>query len=147
MAKGRILLAHANGDCQLIYGSALRYEGYHVDIASDVESALAQLASLSYDLVIADLYLESVADECLIRRVRHEAFAAHVPVIVLTGWSTEAHRQIAMDEDADDFLPLPTTPRELGAAVAAILGQPSRRPTRTSDPIDSKSDRPIANGF
>ena len=147
MAKGRILLAHANTDCQTIYGSALRYDGYEVDIADDVELALARLGSLSYDLVIADLYLRSDADECLIRRMRLEPVAAHVPVIVLTGWSTEAHRQIAMDEDADDFLPLPTRPRELAAAVAAILGQASRDPPRKADPLESESDRPIANGL
>ena len=146
MAKGRILLAHGNTDCQTIYGSSLRYEGYDVDVAADVESALERLGSLSYDVVIADLYLRSIADECLLRRMRHEPSAAHVPVIVLTGWSTESHRQIAMDEDADDFLPLPTRPRELADAVAAILGQPSRRPARTSDPIEA-SDRPIANGL
>jgi DNA-binding response OmpR family regulator len=146
MAKGRILLAHGNDDCQMIYGSALRYEGYEVDIAADVESALARLDSLSYDLVVADLYLRSSADECLIRRVRHQATAAQVPVIVLTGWSTDAHRQVAMDEAADDFLPLPKTPRELAAAVAAILDHP-RRPARRSEPIDSEGDRPMANGL
>jgi two-component system OmpR family response regulator/two-component system response regulator CpxR len=146
MAKGRILLAHGNSDCQTIYGSALRYEGYDVDIVCDVESALAWLGILSYDVVIADLYLPSVADECLLRRMRHEASAAHIPVIVLTGWSTEAHRQVAMDADADDFLPLPTRPRELADAVAAILREPSRRHARTSDPIEAR-DRPIANGL
>ena len=145
MAKGRILLAHGNTDCQTIYGSVLRHEGYDIDIASDVESALECLGRLSYDLVIADLYLRSPADECLLRRMRHEPFAAHLPVVVLTGWSTESHRQVAMDEEADEFLPLPTRPRELIAAVAAILGQPPRRSARTSDPIESEGNRPIAN--
>jgi DNA-binding response OmpR family regulator len=144
MAKGRLLLAHGNSDCQTIYGSALRYEGYDVDIVCDVESALACLGMVSYDLVIADLYLPSVADECLLRRMRHEPSAAHVPVIVLTGWSTDAHRQVAMDADADDFLPLPTRPRELAGAVASILGQRSRQPARASDPVE-ESDRPVAN--
>ena len=146
MSKGRILLAHGNSDCQTIYGSALRYEGYDVDIVSDVESALAWLGFQSWDLVIADLYLPSAADECLLRRMRHESFAAHVPVIVLTGWSTEAHRRVAMDEEADDFLPLPTRPRELVDAVAAILGERSRPRARASDPFE-KNDRPIANGL
>lgn len=146
MSKGRILLAHGNSDCQTIYGSALRYEGYDVDIVSDVESALAWLDFKSWDLVIADLYLPSVADKCLLRRMRHESSAAHVPVIVLTGWSTEAHRRVAMDEEADDFLPLPTRPRELVDAVAAILGERSRPRARASDPFET-NDRPIANGL
>ena len=146
MTKGRILLAHVNADCQTIYGSALRYEGYDVDIVSDVESALAWLGILTYDLVIADLYLPSVADECLIRRMRHEPSASQLPVIVLTGWSTDAHRKIAMDEEAEGFLPLPTRPRDLVAAVAAILGMPLRHTPRTPDPLE-KNDRAMTNGL
>ena len=131
MAKGRILLAHGNADCQTIYGSALAHEGYQVDIALEVESALERLASFTYDLVVADLYLPSTADACLIRRMRREPFAADIPVVVLTGWSTELHRQVAMDEEADEFLSLPTRPRELLTTVASILERP-RRPSRLS---------------
>lgn len=131
MAKGRILLAHGNADCQTIYGSALVHDGYFVDIVVNVESALQNLASASYDLVVADLYLPSAGDECLIRRMRHLPRAAHLPVVVLTGWTTEPHRRVAMDEDADDFLALPTRPRDLVATVASLLDQP-RRPDRAS---------------
>jgi DNA-binding response OmpR family regulator len=146
MAKARILLAHGNTDCQTIYGSVLKHDGYDVDIASDVDTALRRLAEVSYDLVVADLYLQSSDDECLLRRMRHEAFAAHLPVVVLTGWSTESHRQVALDEDADEFLPLPTRPRELVAAVDAIIGHP-RRVTGASERIASDKDRPFANGI
>jgi len=146
MAKARILLAHGNADCQTIYGSVLRHDGYDVDVASDVESALVRLARVSYDLVVADLYLESSADECLLRRMRHAPFAAHLPVVVLTGWSSDSHRQLAMDEDADEFLPLPTRPRELVDRVDAIIGQP-RRETRAAERASRDKDRPIANGI
>jgi DNA-binding response OmpR family regulator len=145
MAKGRILLAHGNADCQTIYGSVLVHEGYAVDIASDVESALARLGSGTYDLVVADLYIPSKADECLVRRVRREVFASHLPVVVLTGWTTEQHRRIAMDEDVDQFLALPTRPRELVAVVAALLDQP-HRPKRGS-PREATGDHSITNGI
>jgi DNA-binding response OmpR family regulator len=143
MTKGRILLAHGNTDCQTIYGSALAHDGYHVDIAGDGDSALRQLASQSYDVVVADLYLESTDDECLLRRLRREPFSAHLPVVVLTGWATEAHRRVAIDEDADEFLPLPTSPRELIGAVGALLGKPRRRTPATgitADPKDRTED-------
>ena len=52
MANGRILLAHANADCQKIYGSVLAYDGYEVDVVSDVESALARIATVPVDLVV-----------------------------------------------------------------------------------------------
>ena len=131
MAKGKILLAHANRDCQTIYGSVLVHEGFEVDVVGDADSAIRRLSTTSYDLVVADLYLESTADECLLRRLRREKYLANLPVIVLTGWTTESHRRLAMDEDADDFLPLPTRPRELVDAVTSLLGKP-RRPSLAS---------------
>ena len=145
MAKGRILLAHGNADCQTIYGSVLTHAGYDLDIASDVDSALRRLGEQSYDVVVADLYLPSSDDECLLRRMRHGPSASHIPVVVLTGWSTEAHRQVALEEDADEFLSLPTRPRELVVAVEAIMEHPRRmsRATREKQPIAGDQDRPM----
>ncbi|HEY7233132.1 MAG TPA: response regulator [Gemmatimonadaceae bacterium] len=139
MAKGRILLAHGNADCQTIYGSALAHDGYVVDIVVDVESALRDLANTSYDLVVSDLYLQSDGDECLIRRMKHLPYSAHLPVVILTGWTTEPHRRVAMDEGADDFLALPTRPRDLIATVGTLLDQP-RRPDRPSSPSATDQD-------
>jgi DNA-binding response OmpR family regulator len=131
MGKGRVLLAHGNRDCQTIYGSVLVFEGFEVDIASDADSAVRQLSTKTYDVVVADLYLQSTDDECLLRRLRRESQLANLPVVVLTGWTSEAHRRVAMDEEADDFLPLPTRPRELVDAVVSVLGRP-RRPAPPS---------------
>jgi DNA-binding response OmpR family regulator len=145
MAKGHILLAHGNRDCQTIYGSVLVYEGFQVDIAEDSDSAIRQLSTKTYDLVVADLYLESTDDECLVRRLRRESSMTNLPVVVLTGWTTDAHRRIAIDADADDFLPLPTRPRELVDAVVSLLGKPRRHtpPSTIRDRDDSPSVREI----
>src|SRR5215471_7831794 len=100
MPKGRILLAHANQDCQMIYGSVLAFEGFEVDIAEDADTAFRLLSTKTYDLVVADLYLNSTDDECLIRRLRRESCSANLPVVVLTSWTTEEYRRLAIDEDA-----------------------------------------------
>ncbi|HEX4469316.1 MAG TPA: response regulator [Gemmatimonadaceae bacterium] len=140
MAKGHILLAHGNRDCQTIYGSVLVYEGFQVDIAEDADSAIRKLSIKSYDLVVADLYLESTDDECLVRRLRRDSSLTNVPVVVLTGWTTEAHRQIASDADADDFLALPTRPRDLVDAVVSLLSKPRRQtPPGTARDRDDRS--------
>jgi DNA-binding response OmpR family regulator len=145
MAKGHILLAHGNRDCQTIYGSVLVYEGFEVDIAEDADSAIRQLSARTYDLVVADLYLESTADECLVRRLRRDSSLTNLPVVVLTGWTSDAHRQVATDADADDFLPLPTRPRELVDAVVSLLSKP-RRQTPPST-VRVRDDRSNASDF
>jgi DNA-binding response OmpR family regulator len=113
LAKGRVLVAHGNADCLKIYGSVLAFDGYSVEIASDGDTAIELLAAGSFDVVVTDLYVQSVVDECLVRQIRARDFSAHIPVVVITGWTTDQHRRIAMNEGADAFLPLPLRPREL----------------------------------
>jgi DNA-binding response OmpR family regulator len=146
MARHRILLAHGNADCRKIYGSVLSYGGYDVDTASDMSSALAQIAGASYDLVLTDLYLECEQDECLIRVIRGSPSTAHLPVVVLTGWTTDPHRKLALDQCAERFLALPVRPRELAAIVSEVLGNPTRA-RLPSLPTAGRADRPMANGL
>lgn len=124
MAKGRVLLAHGNADCQRIFGSALTFDGYDVETVSDGDSALQRLGSRPFEVVVTDLYLESSGDECLLRAIRATAFTAHLPVVVVTAWTTEPHQRVAARERADAFLPLPVRPRELLEVLAPMLVQP-----------------------
>jgi chemosensory pili system protein ChpA (sensor histidine kinase/response regulator) len=147
MVKGRVLLAHGNADCRKIYGSVLSHEGYDVDVVADIDAALRHGPALPYDLIVTDLYLPSAdEDECLLRRVRLEPFTAHIPVVVITGWTTEPHRQLAMSEKADAFLPLPIRPRELVRIIGDLLDVPQA----ASTPLRPAADTPghsIANGL
>ena len=123
MGKGRVLLAHGNVDCLKIYGSVLAFDGYSVEIASDGDTAIGLLAAGRFDAVVADLYVQSDVEECLVRQIRARHFSAHLPVVVITAWTTEQHRRIAMNEGADAFLPLPLRPRELLDVMDQVLGQ------------------------
>jgi DNA-binding response OmpR family regulator len=146
MARPRVLLAHGNADCQKIYGSVLVHQGYDVDSSSDLESALAQLDRADYDVIVADLYLFGGDDECLLRVVKSIPRAAHIPFVVLTGWTTEPHRQLAMALGTDYFLALPVRPRELSAVLSALLGT-TETPMVRSAPMSDPNSHSIANGF
>ena len=147
MARGRILLAHANTDCQLIYGSVLRHRGYSVDIAETVESALGQLAANHYDAVIADLYLRApeATDDCLVRQIRLAPFGVHLPAVILTAWTTQVHQHLAREVGADRFLPLPATPRQLVDVIEELLehSHPRLLPPAPSSDVQH---RPVPNG-
>ena len=146
MAKGRVLLAHGNADCLKIYGSVLTFGGYTVDIASDGDTAMRLLATIPFDAVVTDLYLQSDADECLVRQIRARNFSAHLPVVVISGWTTDQHRRVAMTEGADAFLPLPLPPRELLDVLDPLLMQPHATPPLLGA-LSQRQDRTLANGF
>lgn len=145
MSKGRVLLAHGNADCRKIYGSVLAFSGYEVEVVADGESALRQLETLSFDIVVSDLYLSSDGDECLPRTVRTNPHTAHLPLVVITGWMTEPHRRLALDVGADAFLALPTRPRDLVGIVARLLEQPSV-PLTSIDVVNDPRNHTVANG-
>ena len=121
LAKGRVLLAHGNLDCLKIYGSVLAFDGYSVEIASNGDTAIGLLAAGHFDAVVTDFYVQSDMEECLVRQIRARDFSAHLPVVVITAWTTDQHRRIAMNEGADAFLPLPLRPRELLAVIDQVL--------------------------
>lgn len=145
MTRQRVLLAHGNADCQRIYGSVLGFAGYDVVIVGDMESALARLAAEHYDVIVSDLYLASADDECLLRVVRSSTVTSHLPVVIITGWTTQPHYQLALDLFADRFLPLPIRPRDLTRIVGELLGRDDR-PALSSTRRDEPEGRPLANG-
>lgn len=140
------MLAHGNADCLRIYGSVLTHEGYEVDTASDLDSALRHLARAHHDAIVADLYLVGGGDECLLRVVKASAIAAHIPFLVLTGWTTEPHRRLALELGVDFFLPLPVRPRELLALLASVLA-PSELESHRALGIGNPNDHSVARGL
>ena len=121
MPRPRILLAHGNADCRKIYASVLEYDGCDVLVTADAESAMAILGGIRLDLLVTDLYLPSGDDECLLRCVRRHALLRDFPVMVLTGWTTEPHRRLALEHRANAFFAMPLSPRDLSAAVRREL--------------------------
>jgi DNA-binding response OmpR family regulator len=148
MARGRILLAHGNIDCQTIYGSVLRFAGYTVDVVDTVDAALEHLASGEYDALVADLYLTVIeqSDDCLLRQIRLAPFGMHLPTVILTAWTTDLHQHLARDVGADRFLVLPAAPRQLLLVVEELL-EHGHTPDIGPSPVPRLPDRPIANGL
>ena len=148
MARGRILLAHGNADCQVIYSSVLTFSGYAVEVVDTVDAALQRLAAEHYDVVVSDLYLPAVEspDDCLVRQLRLAAFGAHLPAVILTAWTTTAHLHFAQAVGADRFLALPATPRQLLAVIDELLEQGHAPSIPPSPSWDLRHD-PVTNGF
>jgi DNA-binding response OmpR family regulator len=137
MPQQRLLLAHQNADCLKIYGSVLEHAGYEVVVADTGDRALLALRQSAVDLLITDLYLSSSEDECLVRLVRRGPWA-HLPVIVLTGWSTAPHRRLALEEGADVFFALPLGPRQLVQAVRELLAPSDVAPSIAPWPLAAR---------
>ena len=94
----------------------LREHAYAVDIAPDGGTALEQIESTDYDLVILDILLPRINGLDLCRQLRADESA--VPVLMLTARGGLDDRVEGLDAGADDYLSKPYHFPELLARVA-----------------------------
>ena len=90
-----------------------------VDLAPDGRTALERLRIIPYDLLITDLKMPGVDGLAVIREARR--LKADIPVIIITGFSTEASAIEAVNLGVSGYLTKPfRVPRVLAAAAKAL---------------------------
>lgn len=103
----RILVVDDDPLVTMLAASYLIDDGYLVDQAPDIPSALQLLARWSYDAVVLDVLLEDEDGLTLCRWIRDQEVHRHIPVLVMTGREdTEVITQ-AFEAGANDFLRKP----------------------------------------
>ena len=102
---------------------ALTAEGYEVRVAADGPAGLALAREWKPDLVLCDLHMEGVSGHDVLRTLRRDELTASVPVVFLTGDSTDATQRQTMELGADDFLAKPFKHAELLRTIQARLAR------------------------
>jgi two-component system response regulator RegX3 len=107
---------------------SLEREGFALEVAGTVASALEQTARLRPDLVLLDLMLPDGSGFDVCREVRR---TSQVPIIMLTARGDEADRVIGLELGADDYVAKPFSAREVVARVRAVLRRSHAAPAHT----------------
>jgi len=96
----------------------LQGEGFDVLTLHDGNTAIAEISSGAYGIVILDIMMPRMSGLELLRQIRA---CSQIPVLMLTAKGDDADRITGLELGADDYVPKPCTPRELTARVRAIL--------------------------
>jgi DNA-binding response OmpR family regulator len=128
----RLLLVEDDETLGAFLADNLMADGYDVITADTVRDALRQLEFKRPDLAIVDLGLPDGSGLDLIARVRAaDGLASRLdpalPLLVLSGRSTEIDRVRGFEKGADDFVVKPFSYSELRHRVAALLRRTHRR--------------------
>jgi DNA-binding response OmpR family regulator len=129
----RLLLVEDDETLRAFLADNLVADGYDVIAADTVSDALRQLEFKRPDLAIVDLGLPDGSGLDLVARVRAaDGVASRIdpalPLLVLSGRSTEIDRVRGFERGADDFVVKPFSYSELRHRVAALLRRTYRRP-------------------
>ena len=93
---------------------------YDVDVAPDGLTALDRMRQTRYDLLIADLRMPVMDGISMIREAKR--FKSDLPVIIITGYSTESAAIEAVNLGVSGYLTKPFRVPQVLAAAARALG-------------------------
>jgi two-component system, OmpR family, response regulator MprA len=120
MIRGyRLLLADDDEAGRNALERALRYEGYHVELAADGFEALARAEARPPDLLVLDVMMPGLNGLDTCRRLR--AAGNRTPILMLTARDELSDRVAGLDAGADDYLAKPFALQELLARSRALL--------------------------
>jgi excisionase family DNA binding protein len=120
--QAEVLVVDDDAAVRELLAKALTGAGYQVDVAVDGPSALVRLGEKAYDLMITDLKMPGLDGLSVIREARRTC--PSLPVIVITGYSTEATAIEAIDLGVAGYLTKPFRVPRILAAAARALGEP-----------------------
>jgi excisionase family DNA binding protein len=120
--RPRILIVDDEQGVRDLLARALSTGEYDVDVAPEGRTAVEQLRTVEYDLLITDLKMPGMDGLSVIREARR--MYPELPVIIITGYSTEASAIEAINLGVSGYITKPfRIPRILAAAQKA-LGEP-----------------------
>ena len=121
--RPRILVVDDESSIRDLLSKTLALADYDVDTASDGRSALEQLRLYPYDLLIADLKMPGIDGLSVIREAKR--LKADLPVIIITGYSTETAAIEAVNLGVSGYLTKPFRVPQVLAAAAKAIGEPA----------------------
>jgi two-component system response regulator CpxR len=121
----RILVIDDDVELASLLGEFLKREGFDAEFAHDGRTGLDRALRGGYDLVVLDVMLPGIDGFEVLRRLRG---SSKVPVVMLTARGEDVDRIVGLELGADDYMPKPFNPRELGARIRAVLRRVEPRP-------------------
>lgn len=117
--RPRVLVVDDEETIRELLSRTLAIAEYEVDMVPDGQTAVDRLRIIHYDLLITDLRMPGVDGLTVIREARR--FKSDIPVIIVTGYSTEASAIEAINLGVQGYLTKPfRVPRVLAVAARAL---------------------------
>jgi two-component system, OmpR family, alkaline phosphatase synthesis response regulator PhoP len=115
--RKKILIVEDDTDLLEILRLSFKGAGYSIATATNGIEALKKARSLRPDLVVLDLVLPELDGFAVCEILRKDRATATLPIIMLTGLSSEFTRFAGLESGATDYVTKPVTPSELVSKI------------------------------
>ena len=119
MTDTRVLVVDDEANITDLVATALRYEGFDVEVASTGSDALRAATAFRPDLMVLDIMLPDRDGFAVVKRLRADGH--HVPVVFLTARDSTEEKVKGLTVGGDDYVTKPFSLEELVARVRAVL--------------------------
>ena len=130
-----ILVVDDNAEVVDLLRLGLEQSGFEIATAGDGLTALKHARARVPDLILLDLVLPELDGFSVCEALRRERETAHIPIILLTGLSSELNRYAGLGCGANDYLAKPVDLKKLVTRINALLN--AAEPSAPSTPAAS----------
>lgn len=122
----KILVVDDNSELLELLRLGLKDAGFSVATAANGVEALHQARDIRPDLLVLDLVLPELDGFAVCEALKRDAETAAIPIIVITGLSSEFTRYAGLEAGADAYVTKPVTPADLVSKINECLSRPPR---------------------
>ena len=119
--RSRVLVVDDEASIREMLAKALALADYAVETVPDGRTAIDRLRTGTYDLLITDLRMPGIDGLAVIREARR--MRENLPVVIITGYSSEASAIEAIDLGVSGYLTKPFRVPKVLAVTAKALGE------------------------
>lgn len=123
--RKKLLLVEDNTELMELLRLGLKDAGFTVHTASDGVQALRKARAILPDAIVLDLVLPELDGFEVCQALKKDRATAAIPVVVLTGLSSQFTRYAGMEAGADDYLTKPVTAGQLTLRIERCLAAAS----------------------
>ena len=117
----RILVVEDDDMTRSFLEILLGSEGYSVRLAAHPGQAVTQLVDFDPDLILMDIQLPEIGGLELTRRIKSDPMKRHIPVVAMTAFGEDYHKESAINAGCADYITKPFRAQALLAVIAANL--------------------------
>ena len=128
--RAKILIIEDDPDIQEMLSLAFRNEGWKLVQARTGEDGLVILAGGKIDCIILDIMLPGIDGFGVLKKIRSQAPAKNIPVILATARGEETDIVTGLELGADDYITKPYSPKVLCARIRVALRRAEDEPSR-----------------